>query len=156
MKSLESVWDYPRPPRWEHSPEHVVVSHCGETLVDTTRSIRILETSHPPTYYFHPDDVELRFVKPVPGTTVCEFKGRASYADIVVGDNRCARAAWWYDSPEPAYAALAGYISVYPGRLDHCTIDGELVSAQEGDFYGGWITSRLRGPFKGGPGTLGW
>jgi uncharacterized protein (DUF427 family) len=156
MKTTESVWDYPRPPRLERSSEHVLVTHRGHTLVDTTRAIRILETSHPPTYYFHPDDVDSSFLEPVVGETVCEFKGRASYADIVVGSERLARAAWWYDNPFAGYQELAGHISLYPGRVERCTVDGEVVQAQEGDFYGGWVTSRVTGPFKGGPGTLGW
>jgi len=156
MKPTESVWDYPRPPRLEHSSEHVLVRHRGHTLVDTRRAIRILETSHPPTYYFPPDDVDQSALHPVAGTTFCEFKGVASYADIVVAQDRIPRAAWWYESPSAQYEELAGYIALYPGRVEQCTIDGEVVQAQEGDFYGGWITSWITGPFKGAPGTLGW
>jgi uncharacterized protein (DUF427 family) len=156
MKQTESVWDYPRPPRLEHSTEHVLVAHRGHTLVDTTRAIRILETSHPPTYYFHPDDVDQTCLEAVSGSTFCEFKGHASYADIVIAGQRASRAAWWFENPSPGYADLAGYISLYPGRVEQCSIDGEPVQAQEGDFYGGWITTRVTGPFKGGPGTLGW
>jgi uncharacterized protein (DUF427 family) len=156
MKSVESVWDYPRPPRLEHSSEHVVVLHKGHTLVDTTSAIRILETSHPPTYYFPLTDVAKSLLEAVPGTTFCEFKGYASYADIVIQGSRLAKAVWWYDNPSPGYEELAGHIALYPGRVDRCTVDGEVVVAQEGDFYGGWITQRISGPFKGGPGTSGW
>jgi uncharacterized protein (DUF427 family) len=156
MKTAESVSDYPRPPRLEHSGEHVVVQHKGRVLVDTIAAIRILETSHPPTYYFPLTDVAKEFLEAVPGNTWCEFKGNASYADIVVGGERLPRAVWWYESPSPGYHDLAGHLSLYPGRVDQCTVDGEVVQAQEGDFYGGWITSRISGPFKGGPGTTGW
>lgn len=156
MTQIESVWDYPRPPRVEPSPEHVVVVHDGRTVVDTTRSYRILETSHPPTYYFPPGDVDSSVLEPVPGNTWCEFKGHASYGDLVIGDERISRLFWWYADPNPAYQAIAGYFALYPGKVDRCTVDGEVVQAQEGDFYGGWITSRVTGPFKGGPGTRGW
>ncbi len=155
-KETESVWDYPRPPRLERSSEHVIVTHRGVVIADTNQSIRILETSHPPTYYLPMTDVNPDVLQAVPGTTFCEFKGVASYADIVVAGNRIPRVAWWYDNPTQGFEDLSGYLSLYPGRLESCTIDGETVTAQEGDFYGGWITSRITGPFKGAPGTLGW
>lgn len=156
MTETESVWDYPRPPRLEHSGDHIVVTHNGVVIVDTKSPLRILETSHPPTYYLPRDDVDLSVLEPVEGTTFCEFKGRASYADLVVGESRLARAVWWYEDPSPGYRELIDHIALYPGRVDQCTVNGEIVQAQEGDFYGGWITSRVTGPFKGAPGTLGW
>lgn len=156
MTETESVWDYPRPPRLEHAGDHIVVTHNGVVIVDTKSPLRILETSHPPTYYLPRDDVDLSVLEPVEGTTFCEFKGRASYADLVVGESRLARAVWWYEDPSPGYRELIDHIALYPGRVDQCTVNGEIVQAQEGDFYGGWITSRVTGPFKGAPGTLGW
>jgi uncharacterized protein (DUF427 family) len=155
-KPTESVWDYPRPPRLEHSTEHIVVTHRGRVVADTTGAIRILETSHPPTYYLPPSDVDLTLLEPVAGSTWCEFKGAASYADLVMEGQRLPRAVWWYEEPSPAYRELMGYLALYPGRVDQCTINGEVVRSQEGDFYGGWITDRITGPFKGAPGTLGW
>ncbi len=156
MAATESVWDYPRPPRLEQSSDHVVVTHHGRVIVDTRSPLRILETSHPPTYYLPRVDVDLSVLEPVEGTTFCEFKGRASYADLVVGGSRLSRAVWWYPAPSPGYLELVDHIALYPGRVDQCTVNDEVVQAQEGDFYGGWITSKVTGPFKGAPGTLGW
>jgi uncharacterized protein (DUF427 family) len=156
MAHTESVWDYPRPPRVEKSTEHVVVTHRGVVICDTHSALRVLETSHPPTYYLPLEDVNQDCLEPVSGSTVCEFKGVASYADIVVGGDRLPRAAWWYDNPHRGFEELTRHIALYPGRVDSCTVDGEVVTAQEGDFYGGWITSRVTGPFKGAPGTWGW
>lgn len=157
----ESVWDYPRPPAVVASTEHVVV-RLGATLVaDTHRALRVLETSHPPAYYLPLADVPDGVLVPVDGVaTVCEFKGRAVYFDVV---GRGAdgeplvrrRAAWAYPDPAPGYEALAGHVAVYPHQLT-CSVDGEAVLAQDGDFYGGWRTSRVVGPFKGGAGTWGW
>ena len=152
----ESVWDYPRPPRLESSSEHVVVRHGGEVICDTTGAYRVLETSHPPTYYLPPEDCRMELFEPVGGSTVCEFKGVAHYADLVVGSKRLSRVAWWYPEPTDRFLPIRGYIALYPGRVDECAVDGERVVAQEGDFYGGWITSRVTGPFKGAPGTWGW
>ena len=157
----ESVWDYPRPPAVEPSGEHVVVRLGTTVVADTRLALRVLETSHPPTYYLPPADVAGGVLVPVDGvSTVCEYKGRAVYFDVVGTDDVGARlvrrrAAWAYPSPAPGYEALAMYVAFYPGQVA-CTVDGESVEAQDGDFYGGWRTSRVVGPFKGGPGTWGW
>ncbi|MFI7585494.1 DUF427 domain-containing protein [Spongisporangium articulatum] len=153
---MESVWDYPRPPSLDPSGEHVVVEFGGLVVADTRAPVRVLETSHPPTYYLPMDDVDLTAFADAAGTSWCEFKGRARYFDLVVGDGVSPSAAWYYPSPTPRYERLHRHVAIYPGRVDRCTVDGETVQAQEGDFYGGWITSRVVGPFKGAPGTLGW
>ena len=153
----ESVWDYPRPPSALVTPRHVLVEFGGQVVADTRRAIRVCETSHPPVYYIPRADVAPGFLTPAPGTTWCEFKGRAAYFDVVCPNGRVVRrAAWHYPAPRPGYEALTGHIAFYPGRVDRCLVDGEAVQAQEGDFYGGWITSRVTGPFKGAAGTYGW
>lgn len=152
----ESVWSYPRPPRLEDSSRHIQVLFNGVLIADTRRAKRVLETSHPPVYYIPPADARMEFFSPVTGTTFCEFKGEAAYYTISVGERSAPGAAWYYPRPAPPYAAMAGYIAVYPGRMDACYVDGERVTAQPGDFYGGWITSDIVGPFKGAPGTWGW
>ncbi len=152
----ESVWDYPRPPRVDPSDERVELVLGGVVVAHTTESLRVLETSHPPAYYLpyaaFPDGV----LVPVAGSTYCEFKGHASYFDVVAGGARAARAAWTYRDPSPGFQALREHVAVLPGAMDRCTVDGEVVRPQAGGFYGGWITARVTGPFKGGPGTFGW
>lgn len=155
-RARESVWDYPRPPAVRESTELVEVRLGDRVVASTDRSLQVLETSHPPTYYLPADAFEDGVLVPVSGTTWCEYKGRASYFDLVVGERVAARAAWHYAEPAPAYDVLRGHVAVLPGSVDSCWVDGERVTPQEGGFYGGWITSRVSGPFKGGPGTLGW
>lgn len=152
----ESVWDYPRPPAVEPSDAHVQVWFAGSLIADTRSSLRVLETSHPPSFYLPRTDVDTSALVPVATRTFCEFKGQAAYADLVVGDARSPLACWWYPEPVPAYAMLAEHVTFYPSRVERATVDGEDVRASEGDFYGGWITSRVVGPFKGGPGTMWW
>ena len=152
----ESVWDYPRPPRLEDVSGRVTVEFNGEVVADTTRAKRVLETSHPPTVYVPPEDVRREFLRPTGRTSACEWKGRATYADVTVGDSTAREAAWSYPDPVPAFSGLKEYVSFYPGRVGRCTIDGEAVEPQPGDFYGGWKTSKIVGPVKGGPGTRGW
>ena len=157
----ESVWDYPRPPAVVPSTEHVVVVLGVTVVADTRRALRVLETSHPPTYYLPLADVAPGALVPVPGAqSFCEFKGRAGYYDVVGADTDGGRlvrprGAWGYPHPARGYEALADHVALYPAGL-LCTVDGERVEAQEGDFYGGWRTSRVVGPFKGGAGTRGW
>lgn len=152
----ESVWDYPRPPRVEPVHARVTIELGGRLIADTTRAMRVLETSHPPAVYLPADDFVDGALVPAEGSTYCEFKGRAAYSDVIGGEVRVTRGAWHYPAPSPGFESIAGFVSVYPGRMDRCTLDGETVVAQEGDFYGGWITSTIVGPFKGGAATWGW
>ncbi|MBK4346105.1 DUF427 domain-containing protein [Lacisediminihabitans changchengi] len=152
----ESVWDYPRPPRVEATTDRIRIRLGGELIVDTTDAVRVLETSHPPVYYLprsaFPDDS----LQPADGASFCEFKGGARYLTVRGGDTDAARSAWFYPSPSAGYEQLVDRVAVYPSAMDSCEVAGETVTPQAGDFYGGWITSRVVGPFKGEPGTLGW
>ncbi len=153
----ESVWDYPRPPRVEATARRIRVELGGQLIVDSTRAHRVLETSHPPVYYVPRDDVVPGALVPSRGrTTDCEWKGVASYFDVVAGEVRAERAAWAYHDPRPGFEPIRDAVAFYPGRMDACFVDEERVEAQAGDFYGGWITCDIAGPFKGEPGTGGW
>lgn len=151
----ESVWDYPRPPAVEESSERVRIELGGTLVADTADALRVLETSHPPVYYL-PVEAFLVPMHEAGGLSMCEFKGMAHYLTIAAGDRIAVRSAWTYPDPWPGYEALAGRIAVYPSKMDRCLLDDVVVVPQEGDFYGGWVTSRVVGPFKGAPGTLGW
>ncbi|MGB3311179.1 MAG: DUF427 domain-containing protein [Nodosilinea sp.] len=152
----ESVWDYPRPPRLEDSARRIRVVFNGVVIADSQHAKRVLETSHPPTYYIPPEDVQMQYFQAVPRSTMCEWKGAAAYFTVVVGEQRAEQVAWAYPQPTEAFQSIANYIAVYPSRMEACYVDDELVQSQPGDFYGGWITSDIVGPFKGDPGTWGW
>ncbi|KQO65333.1 hypothetical protein ASF23_03235 [Curtobacterium sp. Leaf261] len=152
----ESVWDYPRPPRVERSSERVVVRLGGTVIADTTDSVRVLETSHPPVYYLPRSAFGPGALTSTGGSSMCEFKGRAGYVDVHGGGRTAVHAGWYYPTPESGFGDLVDRVAIYPSEMDSCEVDGERVLAQAGDFYGGWITRRIVGPFKGEPGTLGW
>ena len=152
----ESVWDYPRPPRLEPSTALVEVVLGGVTVARTNQALRVLETSHPPTYYLPRSAFAPGALSPTEGQSYCEWKGSAVYFDVVGGDQIAPRAAWGYPHPRPAFAALLQHVAVYPAAMDRCTVDGEVVVPQPGGFYGGWVTSAVVGPFKGDPGTRFW
>ncbi len=152
----ESVWDYPRPPKLEPTNKSIRVVFAGEVIVETNRALRMLETSHPPTYYLPIEDVKQEFLKFTGKTSFCEFKGRAKYYDVQVGDETAHEAAWFYPDPSPKYPKLQGHIAFYAGKMEGCYVNDEKVKPQEGGFYGGWITQDLAGPFKGGEGSWGW
>lgn len=152
----ESVWDYPRPPRVETTDETVQIWFGGVLIATSTDALRVLETSHPPTYYVPEGAFVVGVLRPAAGSTWCEFKGHASYFDVVAGDSVDRSAAWTYPEPTPGFEDLVGHIAVMPAAMDECRVDDEIVRPQEGGFYGGWITSRVVGPFKGGPGSRFW
>ena len=154
---MERVWDYPRPPALVPCRRPVRVELGGEVLAASARALRVLETSHPPTVYLPPADIRMDLLaRSDAGGTWCVFKGRAHYLDAVVGERRVAAVGWSYADPTPAYEALRDHVAFYPGRVDAVWMGEERVRSQEGDFYGGWITDDLVGPFKGPPGTRGW
>lgn len=152
----ESVWDYPRPPALDPSDHHVVVRFGGQVIADTRRPIRVLETSQPPAYYLPAADVRTDLLHPVDRSTYCEWKGQAAYWTVEVGGTVAEGAVWSYPDPTPRFAPIVDHFAFYAQQMDECTVDGEVVDPNEGSFYGGWITSKVVGPFKGAPGTLGW
>ena len=152
----ESVWDYPRPPALDPCGHHVVVRFGGEVIADTHRPIRVLETSQPPAYYLPAADVRTDLLRADGRRTFCEWKGQASYWTVDTGTAVAEAAVWSYPAPTPRFADLAGHYAFYAQQMDECTVDGEVVDPNEGSFYGGWITSKVVGPFKGAPGTVGW
>lgn len=152
----ESVWDYPRPPRLERTNKHLKIIFNGEIIAETNRAFRVLETSHPPVYYFPPEDVRTEFLAENSNSSFCEWKGRAGYFDLRTGEKIIKNAGWFYADPTENFAEIKNFLAFYPSKMDACYVDDELVQSQEGDFYGGWITSEIVGPFKGGAGTFGW
>jgi uncharacterized protein (DUF427 family) len=132
------------------------VEFAGVVVAETRNGVRLLETSHPPSYYFPPDDVQRQYLESDPGRTFCEFKGFAKFWTLDANGRRARQAAWSYPLPDPSYGPLKDHFAFYAARVDACWVGEERVTAQEGDFYGGWITSNIVGPFKGGPGTIGW
>lgn len=164
----ESVWDYPRPPALRRVSRRVEVWLGGLCVARTGEVLQVLETSHPPTYYLPRAAFAAGVLRDAPGSSHCEWKGQASYLDLVATadvDGHPARtavpvvaagAAWTYPTPTPTFAAITGHVAVMAARVDRCTVDGETVAPQPGGFYGGWITADLAGPFKGIPGSWGW
>ena len=152
----ESVWDYPRPPALEPSTKRVVVRIGSTVIADSTSAWRVMETSHPPTWYLPRTDVSERYLRrSAARSSVCEWKGAATYWDVVTDGGVIEAVGWSYESPTPRFVPIAGFVSFMPGQIE-CVIDGERVQPQAGGFYGGWITADVVGPFKGEPGSWGW
>jgi len=152
----ESVWDYPRPPKLEKSDSQIKVIFNGETIAETRGAYRVLETSHPPVYYIPQEDIKEGVLEPTSKTTFCEWKGIAKYFTVQVGEKSSGNAAWTYRDPTEDFRRIKDYVAFYPDKMDACYVDGEEVKAQEGSFYGGWITNDIVGPFKGERGTENW
>ena len=153
----ESVWDYPRPPKLEKVSKTLKIIVEGEVIALTNRGYRVLETSHPPVYYFPPEDISQEYLRQVENArSFCEWKGEAFYVDVVVNGKTFSRIGWGYSNPTVAFAPIKDYLAFYAGRGSTCFVNEEEVLPQPGEFYGGWITSDIVGPFKGEPGSWGW
>jgi uncharacterized protein (DUF427 family) len=152
----ESVWDYPRPPRLEAVTQPIKIICSGQIIAATDRAYRVLETSHPPVYYLPPADLQMQYLQVTDRASFCEWKGDALYYDVMIGDRRIANAAWAYPKPTQNFKSIANYLAFYAQLMDACYVDQELVTPQPGEFYGGWITANIVGPFKGSPGSWGW
>lgn len=156
MRKQESVWDYPRPPRLEKFPGELKVVFSGITIAHSWSGFRVLETSHPPVYYIPKEDIQNQYLEKNSRTSLCEFKGVATYWDIRMEDRIVPNAAWSYEKPVPDFLPITGHLAFYAEKMDACYVNGEMVKPQEGNFYGGWITKNIRGPFKGSTGTKHW
>jgi uncharacterized protein (DUF427 family) len=152
----ESVWDYPRPPRLEDTHRRIRIVFNGVTIADSQQAKRVLETSHPPVYYIPLEDIKMSYLSTTPGGSWCEWKGQARYYTVTVGEKQAPKAAWSYPEPSPAFAPIKNYVAFYAGLMDACYVGDERVTPQPGNFYGGWITGDIVGPFKGEPGSEGW
>ena len=147
----ESVWDYPRPPRIEDCAKRIQVVFNGVVIANSYRAKRVLETSHPPTYYVPPEDIKMQLLTRGSLATVCEWKGRAAYYSVDVGGKQEYNAAWCYPNPTPAFEAIKDHVAFYPNLMEACFVDEERARPQPGGFYGGWVTHEIVGPFKGDP-----
>ena len=156
LPGQESVWTFPRPARAEAISSHLLIAHGGRTIAETRRGVRTLETSHPPSYYFPPQDIATSVLQRTRRGSICEWKGQAVYYDVILPDRVIADGGWSYPTPTPSFAVLQDFVAFYAGSFDACFVDGERVTPQPGGFYGGWITSHVAGPFKGGPGSRFW
>jgi len=152
----ESVWAYPRPAIAQPCQKHLRIVHRGVTIAATSNAVRTLETSHPPSFYFPPQDIAAGVLQASRRGSFCEWKGEAVYFDVCIDGETLRDAAWSYPRPSPAFLSLRDHIAFYAGPFDACFIDGARVTPQPGGFYGGWISPDLAGPFKGVPGSAFW
>lgn len=152
----ESVWDYPRPPRLELTDRYIQIIFNGIVIADTRRAFRVLETSHPPVYYIPPKDIRMAYLAAGAGRSFCEWKGEARYYTVEVDGRRAENVGWYYPRPTPDFVAIKDHVAFYAAPMDACLVDGERARPQPGNFYGGWITDDVVGPFKGEPGSMGW
>ncbi|MEM1366285.1 MAG: DUF427 domain-containing protein [Pseudomonadota bacterium] len=156
MAKMENVGDYPRPPALEPVAERLMVLFDGTIIANTTSGFRVLETFHPPTYYIPQADLQMDWFKPIARTSICEWKGRAAYFDIVGPNRRAPAAAWCYPKPTSAFIPITNYLAIYAEPMDECRVGEMVVLPQPGNFYGGWLTENITGPVKGVPGTNHW
>ena len=153
----ESVWDYPRPPVVRLCAARVRVVHGGVTVADTTTAHKVCETSQLPAYYLPRADIAIGVLHVSERRSLCEWKGLATYWTLAApGRAPVTDVAWSYEDPTAPFASIAGHVAFCAARLDECWVGDERARPNLGDFYGGWWTPDVVGPFKGGPGSSWW
>jgi uncharacterized protein (DUF427 family) len=106
------------------SSRHVVVSYRGTVLADSTRPVAVYETQLPVRWYVPRDDVRLDLLTASNATSVCAYKGQATYFSVTSGDDQDAiDIAWTYADPLHEVAAVKDYLCFYAERSD-LTVDG--------------------------------
>ena len=152
----ESVWNYPRPPRIEPISDILIIENNQVEIVNSQNALKVMETASPPTYYIPTADIKIEYFQKNSKSSYCEWKGKASYYDFLSDGTIIQSVGWYYNKPKSKYASLKDHVAFYASKFDQCTVGEMKVTSQKGDFYGGWITDNIVGPFKGDPGTLGW
>src|SRR5664279_2020543 len=110
----------PGPPALEQPGRRVVVRAGSVVIADTTSAWRVLETSHPPTWYLPRADVDEAYLRrSAARQSVCEWKGAATYWDVVGPDGTMLAAVGWsYQTPTPQFVPITGHLSFMPGQID--------------------------------------
>jgi uncharacterized protein (DUF427 family) len=152
----ESVWDYPRPPLVEASIRHIRVYFTDILVADSRRTKRVLETAGPPVYYIPQEDIQMAYLEPALNRALCEWKGFSQYWIVHVGESIVLNAAWSYPEPWKGYESIQDNIAFNATMMSACYVDDMEVVPQPGEYYGGWITPEIVGPFKGIPGSERW
>jgi uncharacterized protein (DUF427 family) len=106
------------------SSRHVRVELDGETVADTRRPLLLVETGLPPRWYIPRADVRLELLVPTETTTVCPYKGQASYFSARIGDTEHRNIAWSYVTPIPECPKIEQALCFFNERVD-LTVDGE-------------------------------
>ena len=151
-----SVWDFPNAPLVEAFNKNIRIYYKGLLIADTWQAKRVLEKAHPPVYYIQLQDIQMHYLTPNREISFCAYKGKSSFFNLVVGSDTVTDVGWTYAKPTSKYVELIGYIAFFAGKGCDCYVDDELAIPQPSEFFGGWVTSDIVGPFKGGEGTWEW
>lgn len=121
--------------RWEPSPRRVRVVFGGETIVDSTHVMLLLEAGHLPVFYFPRAEVREGVLEPSAKATHSPRKGDATYWTVRAGDRVAADAAWSYENPPPGVPDLKGYVAFYWSEMDAWYEEEEQAFAHARDPY---------------------
>lgn len=102
----------------EQNPARVTVSVAGRVIADTRNALTLRERSYAAVQYIPQKDVDMTLLKRTDHYTYCPYKGDCSYYSIPVGGARSLNAAWTYEAPYAALAAIKDHIAFYPDRVD--------------------------------------
>ena len=100
------------------SPSRVVVTVGGRVIADSRAALTLQEAAYPPVLYIPRADVDMAALARTDHATYCPYKGDCAYYSIPAGGERAANAAWTYEAPYDAVAAIRDHLAFYPDRVD--------------------------------------
>lgn len=102
----------------EKNPKRVRVTFNGHVVADTTRALALKEASYPVVQYIPREDADMAYFESTAHSTVCPYKGDASYFSLKSDGRAAENAVWSYEHPHPAVAAIKDHLAFYPNRVD--------------------------------------
>jgi uncharacterized protein (DUF427 family) len=108
------------------SSRNVRVELDGEVLAESSRPMLLFETMLPPRFYLPREDVHVDLA-PTSTTSVCAYKGQASYFAATLRGDTVPDVAWTYVDPLPEANPIKGRIAFFDERVD-VVLDGERLS----------------------------
>ncbi|HEX6002257.1 MAG TPA: DUF427 domain-containing protein [Hyphomicrobiaceae bacterium] len=101
----------------EPNPQRVRVIFNGHVVADTRRALSLREAAYPPVQYIPRADIDMSVFQRSTHASRCPYKGEASYYSLRVNGCRSENAAWSYEVPYPAVAAIKDHLAFYPDRV---------------------------------------
>jgi adenylate cyclase len=107
--------------------ETIRVEFGGETIAESSQTLKLNEGRYAPVYYFPLDDINQNFLAKSERTTLCPFKGIASYWNLKTKSQKADDIVWSYEDPDQTVAPIKGYLSFYWDQMDAWYADGKKI-----------------------------
>jgi uncharacterized protein (DUF427 family) len=106
-----------------NSTRAVKIALGGVTIAESSNTLFLLETSLPTRYYLPPTSVKWEYLKESDTVTLCPYKGKANYYNVVINGKEYSDLVWYYRYPTSESAPVAGHLCFYNEKVE-ILVDG--------------------------------